>query len=517
MRINGENVLLQKLIKYFFYFALGFYAYNLVLIIIGNYDVGFFDGMLKVLSMNYTMHGLTPYLDFGVVYPPGLFILIGKVLPFNNIVEAGFYIGFIYLILNLLSFLFIYEVDYRNYDYLSIGLFLLFNSVMLRMFSFAGAVPHFLMLLIFASSCYYLKHLTEKGVLLIIFLTMMIGVWFRWDWTLIYVLISLGSLFVNLVINFVLKKKNEKLLDNGLLIISLIGGYFSGIVSLYAYLLRIGAEERAFMFAVEIPLMLTRTYRDITTPWLSLPTSPNSMFYINFIFIFGMAFGYWKWKKEVDFQKSMVMLLCIFYPMTYFTYVMGRSDWWHFLVMWYAVGMVWLMLGQISQHYQKHIGIILIMFLPVIGLIWNKVYYFNPRAGIADKIIDDQIKNCKDASYGINAKSIFVGRTNYDSYLFNSPGLYMIFADLPPATSFITEEPGVQSSCKYGGMVAEELAGAEKPMMAFLDKSQHKPDNKYTKEMRSCDKIENFLENQKHEVVGECKIYGFSYEIRLYQ
>ena len=79
----------KKITKYILYFSILFYFYNLILLIIGNYEVGFFDGMLKVLSMNYSSNGLMPYYDFGVVYPPGLFILIGKILPFNSIVEGS--------------------------------------------------------------------------------------------------------------------------------------------------------------------------------------------------------------------------------------------------------------------------------------------------------------------------------------------------------------------------------------------------------------------------------------------
>ena len=116
----------------------------------------------------------------------------------------------------------------------------------------------------------------------------------------------------------------------------------------------------------------------------------------------------------------------------------------------------------------------------------------------------------------IYAESIFVGRKSYEKYLWNNASLYLTRPDLKPASSYITEEPGIQNVCKFQNIIVDELNVSPKPMIVTLELHEEKPENKATTNMKSCGLIERYLEYESYRLIGYCRSDNKDYEIRLY-
>jgi hypothetical protein len=131
--------------------------------------------------------------------------------------------------------------------------------------------------------------------------------------------------------------------------------------------------------------------------------------------------------------------------------------------------------------------------------------------------INNNINECKILTSNINLRSIFVGRKNYDRFSYNNAMLYFTYPNIKPATSFISDEPGLQNSCKYGKIIAHQLNKAEKPMLVFIDANNQPAENDLMESMNSCNKIEEYLNSSQYLSKGYCSANKNTYEIRLYE
>jgi hypothetical protein len=127
-----------------------------------------------------------------------------------------------------------------------------------------------------------------------------------------------------------------------------------------------------------------------------------------------------------------------------------------------------------------------------------------------------ELSSCRTLTQNVEAESIFVGRYDYNSFIINTPMLYFLRPELPPATRYISDEPGLQNDCGYGKEIAEELDQAAKPMLALLEILPQNPEPNKTTTMVFCKKIEDFLASESSRLLGKCESYGTWFDVRIY-
>jgi hypothetical protein len=130
--------------------------------------------------------------------------------------------------------------------------------------------------------------------------------------------------------------------------------------------------------------------------------------------------------------------------------------------------------------------------------------------------ISDKIAECKKAVSTLQYRSLFVGRTDYSFYYYNHAMLYLINPTVPPATRYISDEPGLQNTCEDGSRIQRDLENAPKPLLAFIDtRSQKRSPNAYM-HMKSCKKIEQWLSRRPSRSFGTCTHMGTPFTIQIY-
>lgn len=508
----------------FFIFSIAFYIYIIFLFVTVSYRIDFFDKTMAILAKIYSAQGFIPYKDFAVVYPPGNFLLFGKLFHYSSEPESNFIFIIIYLFIIGISIYILNKLLGRK-DYFKLSLFIILNAFILRVYGENFSLV--LVTLISLSSLYFLKTGIKKYLFLLLPLYLF-GVWFRWDWLIALAGVQWVILLVLLLFLLAQKdkvKKITKYIKRELFVATMsVVGAFGGVLTLYVYLTNLGVLSTAYEFFIVIPMMLTRTFRNLPLPPPKLPTNPDSTVYIAFIVIVLLIINLIKnfIEKFKGGKSSMLDLIVnislIFYTLIFLPYTLGRSDWFHFIPIWYMTGLSFVLINMWNRDLIKLKNIMLVLFfIPQISWIINDPGFTNPQSMFGEKIINLQNDDCKKIVENIKPESILVGRISYQKYLYNITSLYFIFPDVKPATPFIAEEPGIQSSCKYGAQVASYLEKAQQPLIAFLEKGSHPNESKYTEQMSSCGKVESFLESGKYEKIGDCESYGLPFEVRLYK
>jgi hypothetical protein len=158
-----------------------------------------------------------------------------------------------------------------------------------------------------------------------------------------------------------------------------------------------------------------------------------------------------------------------------------------------------------------------LLFIPLFRVLFASLPLHLPYRADARTQLYEQIQDCTNLVANTFAKSIVVGRKQYDRFIFNNAALYFTRPDLNLATKYMSDEPGLQNSCVYGQKIAEELGGVQKPMLALLEEGEQIMEANATKTMKSCGKIEHFFSSHAYKTVGNCKSFGNTYEIRVYE
>lgn len=474
--------------------------------------MGFFDGPLRVLSKIYMSNGLIPYKDFGVVYPPGMFVLLGKLIPYKSIIQTNIILSFIYLVLiGLAAWLLSRSARPSKFNYFYTSVFLLFNAFIVRIFGASDALSYLMPMMAVILITNYLIRKPKQGYLYGLIPLFAISVWFRWDWMLYLIIIQ----WLGLLSSKIFTLNNRKIIKRQLILAaSSTLGYILGAASLYLYLNHLGVLKEAIDFFIYKPIMLTKTYRNLPLPLPKFPVFPDFIIYSNILFFILLVR---RLSGKINFRFIIPSFLLLGYILLFLPYALGRSDWPHFMAMWYAIGVAWILIGMWFNILKLNEKVIIILaFLPLSVWYIRHSGSLSPIYNRAETIVSREINDCGNAIKGIAPKTIFVGRTSYENFLYNKASLYLLLPRIKPATAYITEEPGIHNSCKYGQIIVKDLSKAEKPMLAFLDLDSDPPENKATAKMSSCGLVEGYLKNTEYQKIGTCKSYNDLFEIRLY-
>ena len=514
--------------KLFYLSTLLLLIYTIILFIIGSYEIDYFDGTLRILSRVYISKGLIPYKDFSVVYPPGMFFVFGKIFPYISNEIINLHIGGFYLLFYLFTSLLIYLVGHESHNIgLSLSLITIYFSLIIRIFGHSDAFS--IIFPVVAVLLYILNSPDRnKYFYLINFLTFAGSVWFRWEWMFMLLIFEVSIEFILNVIKkykFIrLKRKSLATYRSSIIKITLSSalGYLSGWFSLMYYFNIYNVAERAIDFIIKIPITLTSSFRDLPLPTPKHPLKPEMLFYLSLVYIIVLLsktfFYFKKQKQNINVEELSKIVLALSVLLIFIVYALGRSDWPHFIPLWFYLGIIWVVINlKLRLFDDKILLLILIPVLPLGGWYIKSSKILIPRNNFAMFQMNDQISECKNMVYKVGSGSIFVGRISYERYLWNNASLYLTRTDLKPATSFITEEPGIHNSCKYGLMIYNELVISNKPMIAFLNMNLQDGENKTTKNMSSCGYIEKYLNENSFEILGKCRSVDSEFEVRLYK
>jgi len=492
------------------------------LLLILSYEVGIFDSSLRIIAHYYSYLGYIPYKEFGVVYPPGYFILLGKIIPFTTIFIKG---AFNVVLISLSVFLIIYglkRIKLSKSVHLYDSVLLLSISAIIFVFNYNDVVSILYPLI---TTIWLINYVLKGGnfSLIIIFLANFFGVWLRWDWPIILTLNHI-LIFSSLTVYFIFRKSSS--LSNSHVILYftavkyLILGTSLGILSLLYYLHGIGSLRSGYDFIVIIPTIIIAPFRNLPFPPFKLRPLLYLLPYLTIIFLLSINITIVRQVLYKYARLNPKFLLCslilFFTPFTLLPYALGRSDVNHFMPLWLTTIHVWILYTIIFKKKRNLSFTIFLLLIPFITIYKNNIRILTPKVNRLESHLISTIHDCASKVSDIEASSIFIGRISYDQYLYNDVILYFTRRDLKPGTAYISDEPGLQNSCEYGSEIANQLSRSQKPLLTFLAINPQESEDNLSKSMKSCHKVEDFLYNSKFDNIGYCNVENKEYEIRLY-
>jgi hypothetical protein len=497
--------------------------YTLYLIAIGAFPISNFDGALQLLSQIYTSNGYIPYQDFGVVYPPWHFILVGNLFPFisfssRNVLYA---ISYGLLIMTGYSVLITYIVQKKD-KYIASTIFFFINAIILRVFGATNAFAILTFMVVCISSFAYTVTQNKK-LLWVLFTFSALIVLMRWDWITVLCIGDVGSCVLLVLLNWWKKGEFKKWTTTQLKMTgAIVSGYAFGVLVLFVYLDRLHVTKEAIDFFVTIPISVIGPYRKLPMPGFVSPLDGNSLLYICLLLIGAIGFEtYQLWGKRSKSERYKMLYLLgnmALFLLPVFSYSLRRPTLSFFLPIFYILGMVWIFF---HTHFKRNVIWFLLFFvtilpIPIRGWYLLDMKIYNPVPNVMTDEMNVKSSDCIDIAKEIPATTMFVGRRSYEQFWVSNPSLYLQFLHLKPASSYISDEPGLQNSCEYGKKIADELAKAEKPMLTFLDFNDQKPDSPAIHAMTSCKMIEEYLYSSDYTEIGRCTSYDTEYMVRVY-
>ncbi|GEM_PF-3342345 len=470
---------------------------------LANSDFNFFDGAISYLGNFYSSQGFIPYKDFGFPYPPLRLILMGKIIPFTSIIQRDFIFSLLVLFLFVVLFI---VVSYKR------GFFYQILPAVIMLFSISlFDIPYdpFVLPLIFIYFALGVLCIDEKEderkIFYLSSIPLSVLIWFsRIDF-------SVFIFFYETVFFLIFYLK--KIRFNKKLFIYKLSGHFLGIGLLLIYLIYNLSLREAFIFIFDIHRKAMK-YRSLPLPNPSSLFSQDNLFFLS-IMALVFVFFHLVLKKKKNLWIGYYIL---FFPSVFLPYLLGRSDWPHFLPFFKSTLIV-IMLFAVKRFFspEKAAALSLFAVVPLYSLIYANIPKFLPdEKGKTLAQINEGLQDCQRKTEKTAYESIFVAKSDYSGYRgVSNSALYLIDTKVPPAGKFIHEEVNIHSDCQYGDLINSYLDSSARPMLVFVEMIENSKDRQ--KDPVSCGRIESWLNNKKYKRIGECSSLGVGYEIRLYE
>jgi hypothetical protein len=498
-------------------FGIFFYAGAFLCAALSNVPIEIFDSALRILPHFYAAQGLAIYRDFNIVYPPGIYFLY---YPLRNypLEVSNFVLSCLVLGLHLLT---IRAVAGNIRGRITKILAAAFLLVLLGCGYYKFYTDMLVGALTYAAMAWTLRGLCAPRKLSKIFLLLNSAAYaaifiLRWDRAV--ALFGMQILFLALIEILARKNLASPLLlsKTRRLIAAQTAGIFFASASIATWLYLSGTLSAGLDMMFNIPLRVIGPYRKLPLKLLE----PQSGFLWGTIaaYVLSIATFLQRWRGRRLRSAFHAGVLSMLLPLSMLPYALGRADLTHQMpIFCLAV----LMLLHIFKHTADKNNTLVItaatsflLFIPVL------TYTTGLPDGIDEgpKAMAIYQRQCASlAKKAGDYKSVFVGRASYKHFIASNASLYLIDPSKPPATPFISDEPGLQNSCKYGGEIAGQLSGAPKPMLAFLELSPQFREDNLTERMSTCGKIERFLASAHYEDLGRCNCHGYVYAVLLYK
>lgn len=463
-----------------------------------------YDGALKLIPWAYISSGFVPYKDFGIIYPPGMFLL-SHIIPFvsleqRNLIMYGLFFIVVICGVGLMNRL---RSTYMRLACAASGFMLL--SIPLLDHEYM-ADPLLGLLLITVVFC--VRFQAGRLELALLFLFPFLIVLWRWDRIGIFLLLE------TLCFVFFAPKAIVRV------ILVQWAGAGAGSIFLAMYFFFRGGLYNGLDFLYGVPFSAAMPYRDLPVPHLF--SYPGILFLVTwlslaFFFLYAIR-AFFSRRLGENASHRVIMAILASAPFCALPYALGRSDGAHIHPMLFLTGLS-ISIAVLVQKEKKSLLLAPLLMSLIGSALWFlPPFSYDPKPVFSmTRLVNEQLLDCRKKIQTERYRSLFVGRTVYEHYFANNLALYFLNPSVPPATRYFSEDPGVQNSCLYGERIAGELNRSPKPMLAFItDQPMDRYEENKTREMKSCGKIERYLAEHSYRIIGSCSSYGIPYEIRVY-
>ena len=491
---------------------------------LGAFHPNQFDGALFLLQVMYAARGLKPYVDYGFLYPPGPALLFGQVLHLRDVAQVLMAVAVFNAAGVIACVAILMKLARRTMIVGGAALVCLGAAVPMACMSL-GADPCPITL---SCLCFLLLMMAiesrSRWVCLALAAAALVSTLWRWERALAILLVfAVGAAGTCLTAAAgVARNRRRRLMLAGQrvlwpLLAGLVGvGAGLGIMAAIAVPSRSWAAEKEFVFA--LPLVIL-SYRRLPILLLGSkliqPVAAGlALLLLAAAVVVAHGRSIMAWRSTGRSAKAFALLAG---PLALLPYSVNRADPVHFLPL-TAMLLVSLlaaaaMYGSATSRWliTATLGIVL---APSAGLLAKQAVL--QQVPINGGVFTADLKRLTTECSSLiptDSQSLFVGQKSYKGYVTNIPLLYVAKPDLRPATRFISDEPGVQNTCRYGSRVASELQRAPRPMAVVLDESPWSLEPNLSAKMASCGRIESELASELPAPLGTCTIGARSFEI----
>jgi glycosyltransferase involved in cell wall biosynthesis len=490
------------------------------------FGVNFFDESLRLLQVIYAAHGLTPYADYGFLYPPGFAWFYGKLLRLREPESVVAVIAVVNLLLVVACAGQLMRLAPNRRRLLGGTVLLMLGGVIPVASKLSGQEPATLILLPIAMLLLVevmTRGLSTARVAALVGVAT-IGTLIRWDWILTAsVLEAGGAAAVWLAAGMIRLEPGQSAQVRQAAAslwwaaLAALAGVSLAVAVLAGHALAIGTWAETRLFVFDLPLLIL-PYRRLPLP---LPLDKNLQWFVDITAMTLIALA--ALLARVKTRAGLVYFLeggTLLVPcVALLPYTFTRANFFHFLplsvllivtcltafTLWRSPAARWALLIALGITATPTLSIAL-HYVVSTGVV--------PQADIHLQKTRELTAGCTDL-FPTDARSLFVGQVSYERFLANLPVLYLSRPDLRPATPFISDEPGVQNSCALGSRIAADLTRARRPLVVVLDTKPWNPEDNLTRVMTSCGKIEAAIATLPAVELGTCRVHDRIFRVTV--
>lgn len=481
----------------------------------GSFTYNEFDGALRLLAHTGAQQQWRLYADLGIVYPPGLAWFTAFFAP-QNLWQRHLLLSGTVLLFLLCCF------EYWRLIRLHLKLpqwrTTLFALGILSWPQFFGSDPLIMPMLTLLFLAVFYAFLAKSMLSLAISaLLAFFIVFLRWDWPIIF---ASGWLFFALCGLFGLSWSRASHDDvvwlwraAVLLFLSMTGGlamltatiFFSGV-----------SPSTLWEWLVALPILVIGPYRQLAPVLTFRIWQPEALNVVSLVVV-GMHSSMLLYQACKRGHSPSVLLLPLLFPGSLMMYAVGHADWMHGFPLWSATYAT-LALAPVSFNSRIILVFATALFLSASMILTTRPSWDKLQPGRAITSLARELADCRSASLRLpHPGSIFVARADYSHYIYSTSALYLVRPSVPPATAFVSDEPGIQNSSRYGQRIVSNLQSATRPLLVFVAVTpQHREKNR-TESMTSNGTIERYLHEHPFSLQGTCVAYNKHFEIRVYE
>jgi hypothetical protein len=468
-----------------------------------------FDYPLRLVEVVYAAKGLTPYADFGFVYPPGQVWFYGKLLRLQDPATINAAITLVNLLL--------WSICAWQMMRLTARWRWWFGGTVLLVMGFAmdlGSEPLPLLLIAVLLVVEVMERGPSAARLAALVGVTMVGTLFRWDWILFAAVLEAGWAAVMWLVAGTLQPDRTVLVRRVAArlwwaALTALAGAALAMAVIAGHALATGTWADTRLFILYVPLHILPFRR------LPLPTGIYACrrwlaAIIGMVLIaLAATLDYVKTRSGSGFvyllKGGALFVLCV----ALLPFAFGRADYDHLVPLTMLVivtGMVAFTLWPYRLARWLLLMVLAVNAWPWLHTALRTVSTGNmPQSDSHLARVHKLTAGCTDM-FPHDARSLFVGQASYNRFIVNSPVFYLMRPDLRPATPFISDEPGVQNSCTLGSRIAADLIHAPRPLVLVLDTNPYLQEPNLTRTMTSCGKIEAAIAAMPADVLGTCQV-----------
>jgi hypothetical protein len=465
-----------------------------------------FDGSLDLIAQEYASRGLHPYCDFGIVYPPGallwsaLFGISGTaaIRFVESLVLLGIVSASVWLLWTLTTV--------RQLRPYAVGVLLL-GTAATELAGIGTSISELLVFLVLLTARATRNDFPPPYA---VSAAVAAALAVSWRWDRMIALLGMQVVAIFLTRLWARRAKGRLRTELSTPIASLktvvwaeclgIGIAALGIIS---WLVHDGCLAQASTFVFALPAVMAR-FRALPLHVPRAILDANGAWLYCFFAIALSAIAWLRRRTKASATERLQHGVLLLLPIGFVPLAIHRTGYEHFvplfLVTLAGVLVVW---GRGLNRMSSIVALLPLCLFAAAGAKAHLPALLAPEVN-EPKEIADAVAECQAMMAPLPRKSLFVGRWSYESFIVNNAVLYYTDIGIPPATAYISDEPGIQNSCFFGEQIAKQLTAAPKPMVVLLELLSQPSEPNATATMKSCGAIETVLADLPHADVGIC-------------